>query len=389
MRKSVKSNQNQLNELYLSGENALLTASGYSQVREHLSHRAYIELNREVLMPYSWEEPLQRYRGFRLLAGDGSRIRLPHHPTTRQTFGGITTCTGMDNTVTGEYPCGQAFVLHDVLNKVAIDGQLVSIHSYEVDLAIQALAYTDENDLLIFDRGFATFRFLATLCQQQRHFVIRCSSGSFVTARALFAANQETSQTVILLPTTSKKKLTQAGLPPSLTLRFVAVRLSTGELEVLVTSLLDSCRFPSAEFKQIYHFRWGVETLYDLFKNRLTLENFSGKTDHAVQQDFHATLFLTNLESLLSRQADSSLILRSQPNRLGQTVNNMVSFHALKSQLFPLLASDLDPALVLDTLTQLFLMNPTYTRRNRSVPRRKPNLAASLHYHKRLRKHCF
>jgi len=70
----------------------------------------------------------------------------------------------------------------------------------------------------------------------------------------------------------------------------VTVRLSTGELEILVTSLLDEEGYPTAAFKEIYNLRWGVETLYDVVKNRLSLENFSGKTAHAVLQDFHALI---------------------------------------------------------------------------------------------------
>ncbi len=392
LRKGSKPLQNVLNELSFKDYSDPMSASAYSQMRSHLKQTAFIELNREILIPFAVEQKQNRYRGWRLLAGDGSRIRLPEHKTVRNEFGAIATCNGQDATVIGDYLCGQAYVMYDVLNKVVIDGKLGRSDAYEVDMAIESLAYTDEKDLLIYDRNFASYRFLATHIEKNRQFVIRCSSGSFAAARALFDADiEEASQIVTLTAPKGKKRreLNAEGLPLSITVRFVTVRLSTGELEILVTSLLEEQSYPASEFKAIYNFRWGAETLYDVIKNRLSLENFSGKTALAVKQDFYATLFLTNLESVLTDDADQLLAERSSHNKHSQTVNNMVSFHAIKYQAFELLHSDADSGLILEHLTKLFLKNPTYLRTEREVPRQKTKLTAAVHYHKRHRKHCF
>ena len=45
-------------------------------------------------------------------------------------------------------------------------------------------------------------------------------------------------------------------------------RLATGELEVLVTTLLDETTYPTQEFKELYHYRWGIETYYGAWKGR-------------------------------------------------------------------------------------------------------------------------
>ena len=96
-------------------------------------------------------------------------------------------------------------------------------------------------------------------------------------------------------------------MPLTLTVRFVSVRLRTGELEVLVTSLLDETAYPTEEFQALYQERWGQETFHLLLKSWLDLENWSGRTAAAVRQDFHATVFLCNLESLLTRPAQAQL----------------------------------------------------------------------------------
>lgn len=109
-----------------------------------------------------------------------------------------------------------------------------------------------------------------------------------------------------------RREIKRLNLPSSLTVRLVRVRLSTGEWEVLVTRLLDEVRYPSAEFLELYGLRWGIETVYGLLKTRLGLENFSGTGAEAVKQDFHATVYLSGLESLLTESAQTQLNTRKR-----------------------------------------------------------------------------
>ena len=69
----------------------------------------------------------------------------------------------------------------------------------------------------------------------------------------------------------------QLGLPQALTVRFVRVRLSTGEWEVMVTSLRDEVAYPTVGFLELYHWRWSVETFYGVLKqDPLGLGKFIG-----------------------------------------------------------------------------------------------------------------
>ncbi len=93
----------------------------------------------------------------------------------------------------------------------------------------------------------------------RRHFVIRCSAASFGAARRMLRGQGPDSQLITLTPGSSLAPLMrQQGLPLRLTVRFVRVRLSTGESEVLVTSLCDERAYPTADFLAFYHQRWGV-----------------------------------------------------------------------------------------------------------------------------------
>jgi hypothetical protein len=88
-----------------------------------------------------------------------------------------------------------------------------------------------------------------------------------------------------------------------ITIRLIRVVLDDGEIEVLATSLLDTKTYPISMFKELYHLRWPVEEQYKVFKMRIEIENFSGKSVLAVYQDFHAKVFTANLTAILARPA--------------------------------------------------------------------------------------
>ena len=72
----------------------------------------------------------------------------------------------------------------------------------------------------------------------------------------------------------------------------------------------------------------------------MDLENFSGLGAEAVRQDFHATVYLTGLETLLTEAVQAQL--DAKETRHPQTVNRAVSFNAIKHHALDLLWSDLD-----------------------------------------------
>ncbi len=281
-----------------------------------------------------------------------------------------------------------ASVMYDVLNRVAVDSTLSNAKAYEVQLAIQHLEHTQKNDLLLYDRNYPSYFHLATLCFQNKKFVIRCSASSFKPARSMLKGEGDDSQIVTLKPHHSKLEQIQAhNLPEEITVRFVRVKLETGEYEVLVTSLVDEIDFPSEEFLEIYHLRWGAEGFYAILKTRLNLENFSGKTAESVYQDFYSTVYLSGLESILTADVNEQLAARNTKNE--QQVNHAVSFNAIKNQAVELLCSNQATDVVIKRLESLFLTNPVSIRNQRKVPRQKRSARHQLNYVNRQRKISF
>jgi hypothetical protein len=394
LQKSLKSLQLRLHEFVRDWSGLVEplpqgTAGAFTHARAKLRPSAFVELNQQAVLASlygpEWAALVKRWRGHRLLAIDSSLLRLPSSQELLQAFGPVQ-CANQHG-LQDCYPEGRISVLYDVLNRVGLEGHLVSSVQGETELARRHWPLLQPQDIALTDRGYAGFGWFAEQAGRN-HFVCRCSRGSFAIVQQLFARNEAgVSLTVELrAPADQRAQLKARGLPLKLRVRFVTLRLSTGELEVLATSLLDEEAYPTEAFAEVYWQRWGIETFYGRLKGRLDLENFTGQTVLAVEQDFQAMLFLSNVESLVSAPAQAELPEPSAARQQPLQINRAVSLHALKSHLIELLASAVPAEEVLSRLEQWFVHNPVPMRPNRQVPRRKPSAFRSYHYQRRVRK---
>jgi hypothetical protein len=398
LQKSSKSIQRHLHsffqQLWPQANQCRVTGGAWTQARAKLSHTAFIELNQEVLLPgfYAPEQAPHRrtWHGHRLLGCDGSLLRLPSHPGVSEVFGEVAVANHLGDTGT-HYAPARLSVLYDLLNRLGLDARLAPVATGEVELAAAQLERVEKNDVLIWDRGFTGFVLMAQVLACGAHFVGRCSQSSFAAAQERFRVNRAGRSQVVQLTAASDQRVALAalGLPRALTVRFVSVRLPTGELEVLVTSLLDETLYPTPEFLAVYHLRWHHETYHQMLKGRLDLENWSGQTIEAVRQDVQAAVWVSNVESLLSQEAQEALSAQDARRQYPAQVNRAVSYHALKERMLDLLWSQRPIQAVLEEIQLWMQSNPVSVRPDRSPPRRPQSFHRSYHYQRNLRKTVF
>ncbi len=397
LQKTVKSLQRHLHEFLddLAGGQLFepVTAGAVTHARAKLKASAFRELNRDCVLPtiYGAEHPIQRWRGHRLVGVDSSLVRLPNSEELGQRYG-WKEATNQNGATGTRFPEARLSVLYDVRNRVGWEARLEPSTLGEVALALQQLERLEPGDVAINDRGFTGYLYLARVRQRGAHFIARCSTGSFLAAQQMFRLNRAHHSQVVWLfaPADQKAECQRLGLPLKMAVRFVSLRLPSGELEVLATSLLDESAYPTEEFLTVYHWRWGHETFHLMLKGRLELENFSGQTVEAVEQDVQAALLLANLESVLSEPAQAALHQQGQPETQPRQVNRSNSYHAIKDQVLALLYWDTPVPTVLQKLMKLFAGDPVAVRPNRTVPRRlKPSFHRSYHFQRRVKKAVF
>jgi len=398
LQKSLKSLQARLHEVVRQLAQGVvggpLSAGAFTHARAKLSAGAFVELNQQAVLPliYGAEYPglVERWRGHRVLAIDSSVVRLPKSPAVGKQFGWME-CSKDAGRQQERYPQGRLSVLYDVLNQAALEARLEPWKVAEEDLAHQHLVQVAAGDWVLTDRGYTSYYWVWDVVARGGQFVGRCSRSSFAVAQMLFKQNRGgvSVKAVLRAPKEFKGECRKRNWPLEVEVRFVTVRLSTGELEVLVTSLLEPGLYPTEEFADLYWCRWGEETFYGRLKGRLDWENCSGLSVAAVEQDLAATILLSNVESILIGPAATQLAERTRQRQQPAKINRAVSLHALKVHLIDLLASAVPAQEVLAELTEWFENNPVSVRKRRKVPRRPFSAARSYHFQRYVRKLVF
>jgi hypothetical protein len=377
-----------LNEFVLhTKKDFAVTASAFTQARQKLKHTAFLELNDDIVTKYYEEPDIKRLHGFRLTAFDASIITLPNNKDLKVIFGSRAIGNHTDQEL-GDYTRVTFEACYDVLNNIAIKCLLGKGDAYEADLATEMLGDLNSDDLAIFDRGYACYPLIANLIAKQQPFIIRCPKVFFKEVEEIFCHHSCESKVVTLkVPAKHAKKIRLANLPLTVTVRLVRVMLPSEAIEVLMTSLKDD-DLKVGDFQNIYNLRWGVETFFGKLKGRLALENFTGTSLEAVLQDFWSTIFMSNLETILTEDMQGELNANTKA-RLAKTVNKAISFNAIKNMAFEIFSKEQNSDVVLAKLTQLFAMNAIVKRPERKVKRCKISDTRSLRFQKRVRKHVF
>jgi Transposase DDE domain len=389
LQKSLKSLQLRLHEFFeqiAHGSMQAATPGAYTQARAKLSHRAFVELNQVALLGTleSCGAHRQCWQGHRLLAIDSSLMRLPGEEEIWKRFGGQEPSNQSGNCGM-RVPMARLSVLYDVLNRLGLETRLEPFAMGEIDMAGEHLHIVRQGDVCLLDRGFAGYELFARILTRRAHFLVRCPRRSFGVVSELFAKDEAGVSLSVWLKASAQA--IRAGLPSEIKVRFVTLRLPTGELEVLATSLLDEEVYPTPVFGWVYSQRWGIETFYGVLKGRLDLENFSGLSVESVLQDVHAAVFLSNLESVVAAPVASRMPAAGRNGRKhGTKINRAVSFHAIKSRMFDLLLGPMPVEQVVVELHSLLRANPVAMRPGRGVPRKPPSALRSLHHQRRVKK---
>jgi hypothetical protein len=297
-----------------------VTKSAFSQARKKLRFEAFIELNERVLNNFYESAPIRRWNDRRVLAVDGSDLRLPDTADVRGEF----------ESPDDEVPRARIVELHDVLNHLTIAARCSPLYMGERFHAEQLLDSASPGDVVLYDRGFPGFYLMALHRQKGIDYCMRVVNDRF-KATAAFAASGERERWVEIPPSGKvRSECRRDGIDPApLRVRLIRVDLPSGEPEILMGSLGDE--IPAEQFAELYHLRWDIEEAYKTQKCRLELENFSGRTADAVLQDFYAGILAANLAAITSFAAQEQVDETTANRRHRYRVNHAATISKMKN----------------------------------------------------------
>jgi len=272
----------------VKGVETMMTKQAYSQARQKVSASAFTTLNDAVIKWFYKNDDFKTYRGYRLSAIDGSVLELNNSERLRNAFGYV-------ENVTVKVARALSSGIYDTENDMMITSKITRYATSERELAVELIEQLKElglkNDLILFDRGYPSTKLI--------HFLESNSIKYLMRVQRKFLK--------VVTGTTKADQIVEVKIGDEiLKIRVIKFLLDSDIEEVLITNLTDKS-FDIKDFKELYFKRWGIEVKFNELKNRLQIENFTGDTQIAVEQDFYASIYLSNMASIAKADANQEV----------------------------------------------------------------------------------
>jgi len=270
-----------------------ISEQAFSKARNHYDESPFVKLFKmTVEESYREESTLSKmYKGYYLFAIDGSDLVLPQCSELRAKYGEMKGVTA-----------AQGSACYDILSERIVTAEIGKITSDERALAKKHLKELKQSGLstksiVIFDRGYPCASLLKYLTENGFKYLMRVRRKFNVKIDKIEADERNSASPNLI------------ELPNGVVVRAVKLPLND-EFETLITNL----DWTQDELFELYGKRWGVETDYNILKNKIQVEAWSGLTETSVLQDFWASLYLNNLVLIEKFYADT-LIRQHRENK--------------------------------------------------------------------------
>ena len=268
-----------------------VAASAFCSARSKMDETVFNILHREILQHYNRSNQKYRWKGHELLAVDGSKMNLPR-PLIKQGYR-----IPSDN---AHYPQGLVSCIYQLKSKIPIDFDLVS-HGDERKLALSHLAFASENSVVVYDRGYFSYAMLEEHVKRGIHPVFRLRNKASKVIDVFIASDEKDKVVEIPNPATRQKEHGDTAIP----LRVVKYT-EAGTTYILGTTLLNPEQYPVEALSDIYHSRWGIEELYKVSKQLMSIEEFHAQSERGVKQELFAHFVLITLTRIFSNHSEDN-----------------------------------------------------------------------------------
>ena len=171
-----------------------------------------------------------------------------------------------------------------------------------------------KGDLVIFDRGYFSYFMFYTALQSNINVVFRMQNGTVNGKVAEFWKSDLNDIIIEYMPSeTVKSDLRKRGYKldfKPVTMRLIKHKIKD-ETYVYATTLIGE-QYPSVEFGDLYHSRWGIEELYKISKCFIDVEDFHSQTERGVKHELYAHILLINIARMFETEASEMLLVNDK-----------------------------------------------------------------------------
>jgi len=264
------------------------------------------------------------WHGHRTWHVDGSSFSMSDRPELQDAFG-----------QPGAQKKGCGFPVAHVLALFEADTGFLQriipspLRTHDMANAADLHAEMREGDLLVADRGFASFAHLALISQRKLHAVFRCHQKQIVnfrvgrkhkstpkgepglpTSRWIKRLGKTDQLVEYVKPASKPAWMSQddfEGLPPTLLVRELRFKIRVPgcrtKTVTIVTTLLDPVRYPARAIAALYRQRWRIETNLRHLKTTMKMEVLRCHTVEGVLKELAMFALVYNLVRLVMLEA--------------------------------------------------------------------------------------
>lgn len=313
------------------------TSSAFIQQRDKLKPFALEYMLHEFAIPSA---KAKHYKGYRLLAVDGSDLHTPTNPNE------------IDNFFQGHpgekgYNLMHLNALYDLYNQIYVDAMLQNRRCANEHKALTSMVDRSPigRALLIADRGYESYNNLAHIEQKGWKYLIRIKdvgaktgmltglelpkSSDFDVCIKRILTRKQTKEVkdklYRFMPTNSTFDFFDYDQYYPLSFRIVRFKIADDTFETIITNLSTE-QFPSDELKNLYKMRWGIETAFRSLKYAVGLVCLHSKKAEHISQEVFAALIMYNFTEMIATQ----VIIQYKDTQYEYQINFAFTVHVCK-----------------------------------------------------------
>ena len=293
------------------------TNASFNQRRAQIKSDAFKYLFEAFTNQYNNNPSL--FKGYRLIACDGSDINISHDPNDEKTYFPHGDSKGFNQM--------HLNAMYDLLDRIYTDiiiqpAKIENEHNAFRDMVDRYVG--DKKTIFIADRGYESYNNLAHVIEKGASFLFRIkdinSSGILSGSKDKLPTTEEFDTTLSLILTRkwtnevlnhpeiyrrfrNKNSFEFLDLDEhayyDMNLRVLRFPISETEYECVITNL-PAEDFTADEVKKLYAMRWGIETSFRELKYAVGLTSFHSKKREYIIQEIWARLILYNFCEIIT-----------------------------------------------------------------------------------------
>jgi hypothetical protein len=253
--------------------------------------------------------------GLVVYALDGSCFLVPDEKENDEFFGRPGSSRGGKS----GFPQMRAVLLITAFTHLVIQAALGPYKTGELTLAETLLPMIAPESLVLLDRAYYAFAWLASVAARRAFFLVRVKQGK-TSLKPTKTKKLGPNEWLATLASPRYLKRLRPWLPDTLEVRLVRGRVKGFPRLLLATNLLDPVKYPAEEIARLYYERWEAELAYREIKVYQAAEKavtFRSHTPARVIQEFYGLLVAYNCVRAL--MAEAAQEVGCDPRRLSFT----------------------------------------------------------------------